>query len=69
MKAKAQGLAGKLATGAIAAGLVASAVTLAYAQDELNALGHAVHQRVMTEGAGGDFAGEWEQQTGAEITW
>lgn len=35
----------------------------------LNVISHPVHERVSTEGEGGDVAGAWSEETGIELDW
>ena len=42
---------------------------LAAGADTLTAIGHKVHQRVLTDGKGGDIAGDWSGTTKPKIEW
>ncbi|MEO1020483.1 MAG: ABC transporter substrate-binding protein [Pseudomonadota bacterium] len=56
-------------------GTLASAIALAMfaappaeaADDKLVITSHAVHQRVLTDGEGGDIVKDWQEKTGAEV--
>lgn len=54
--------------GILVAGMAATATAPVQAE-ELSIIGHAVHQRVTTGEAGGDFAGAWADENGVEINW
>ena len=41
----------------------------ARAAERLTVLGHAVHQRAVSEGQGGNLAAEWAQANGVELEW
>lgn len=69
MKANAKTLAmGLLGGGLMAAGLALSSSVPAQAED-FTIIGHAVHQRVMTGEAGGDFADAWAEANGVKLNW
>ncbi len=68
MNARTHKMVGELLTGVMAAALIASTGTIANAE-ELSIIGHAVHQKVSTGEAGGNFAGEWAEANSAELNW
>lgn len=62
--------ASTLAPLGLAAALALGPATDAAAQDKtLTVIGHAVHQRVLTTGAGGDIQAEWAEPAGVTVEW
>lgn len=59
---------GPLLAGLAAVAVFASTVTMAKAE-ELSLTGHAVHKRIMTGEAGGNFADEWAAANDSELNW
>jgi multiple sugar transport system substrate-binding protein len=62
-------LARAAATGSLGALAAAGLIRPAWAATQLSVIGHAVHQRSVSEGPGGDVLAEWAAASDAEVEW